>query len=188
MSDGRRDRRLDHTPDRQRHHSGGAASASADSCSARSAMRRQFSFLSGSSDWVSALASGAHDLTLPVLWATTTDAGGRFGGTASGFVNFASSLSGMLAPLSAAWLESVFGSFHAGLLCRGRDVRCWRGAVACYRSGKIAFIRRHPKTISTNTTPGRNWVRWQSGSLWLCCRSDPSRIMARICLWMWTTF
>ncbi len=60
-----------------------------------------------------ALASGAHDLTLPVLWATTTDTGGRFGGTASGFVNFASSLSGMLAPLSAAYLESAFGSFHA---------------------------------------------------------------------------
>jgi MFS family permease len=60
-----------------------------------------------------ALASGAHDLTLPVLWATTTDAGGRFGGTASGIVNLASSLSGVLAPLSAAWLESIFGSFHA---------------------------------------------------------------------------
>jgi ACS family glucarate transporter-like MFS transporter len=60
-----------------------------------------------------ALASGAHDLTLPVLWSTTTDAGGRFGGTASGFVNFASSLSGMLAPLTAAWLERAFGSFHA---------------------------------------------------------------------------
>lgn len=60
-----------------------------------------------------ALASGAHDLTLPVLWATTTDAGGRFGGTASGFVNFASSLSGMLAPLTAAALDRAFGSFHA---------------------------------------------------------------------------
>jgi len=60
-----------------------------------------------------ALASGAHDLTLPVLWATTTDVGGRFGGTASGFVNFASSLSGMVAPLSAALLERMFGSFHA---------------------------------------------------------------------------
>jgi catechol 2,3-dioxygenase-like lactoylglutathione lyase family enzyme len=35
-----------------------------------------------------ALANGAHDMILPVLWATTTDAGGRFGGTASGFVNF----------------------------------------------------------------------------------------------------
>jgi MFS family permease len=60
-----------------------------------------------------ALASGAHDLTLPVLWATTTDAGGRFGGTTAGFVNFASSLSGMVAPLTAAELERIFGSFHA---------------------------------------------------------------------------
>ena len=60
-----------------------------------------------------ALASGAHDTTLPVLWATTTDAGGRFGGTAAGFVNFASCLSGMLAPLTAALLERAFGSFHA---------------------------------------------------------------------------
>jgi len=60
-----------------------------------------------------ALASGAHDMTLPVLWATTTDVGGRFGGTASGLVNFASTLSCMLAPMSAALLERVFGSFHA---------------------------------------------------------------------------
>jgi MFS family permease len=59
------------------------------------------------------LASGAHDLTLPVLWATTTDAGGRFGGTAAGFVNLASSLAGMLAPLSAALFARAFGSFHA---------------------------------------------------------------------------
>jgi ACS family glucarate transporter-like MFS transporter len=60
-----------------------------------------------------ALASGAHDLTLPVLWATTTDAGGRFGGTAAGFVNFASSISGTLAPLTAAGLEHAFGSFRS---------------------------------------------------------------------------
>jgi MFS family permease len=60
-----------------------------------------------------ALASGAHDLTLPVVWATTTEVGGRFGGTAAGVVNFASSISGVLAPLTAAWLQSAFGSFHA---------------------------------------------------------------------------
>jgi MFS family permease len=59
------------------------------------------------------LASGAHDMILPVLWATCTDLGGRFGGTASGWVNLASSLSGMTAPLAAAWLAHVFGSFHA---------------------------------------------------------------------------
>lgn len=60
-----------------------------------------------------ALASGAHDLTLPVLWATCTDAGGKFGGTSSGFVNFASSVSGVTAPLAAAELERVFGSFNS---------------------------------------------------------------------------
>ena len=59
------------------------------------------------------LASGAHDLTLPVLWATCTDAGGRFGGTSSGFVNFASCISGVTAPLVAAQLAAVFGSFNA---------------------------------------------------------------------------
>jgi MFS family permease len=74
-----------------------------------------------------ALASGAHDLTLPVLWATTTDAGGRFGGTASGFVNLASSLSGMLAPLTAALLENLFGSFHAVFYAAGAMYVC--GAV-----------------------------------------------------------
>jgi MFS transporter, ACS family, glucarate transporter len=58
------------------------------------------------------LASGAHDLTLPVLWATCTDAGGKFGGTSSGFVNFASCISGVTAPLAAAQLAHVFGSFH----------------------------------------------------------------------------
>jgi MFS transporter, ACS family, glucarate transporter len=59
------------------------------------------------------LASGAHDLTLSVMWSTTTDAGGKFGGTAGGFINVGSSISGMLAPLTAATVESVFGSFSA---------------------------------------------------------------------------
>jgi MFS family permease len=59
------------------------------------------------------LASGAHDLTLPVLWATCTDAGGKFGGTSSGFVNFASCISGVTAPLVSAELAHVFGSFNA---------------------------------------------------------------------------
>lgn len=59
------------------------------------------------------LASGAHDLTLSVMWATTTDVGGRFGGTAGGFINVGSSISGMLAPLTAATVASAFGSFHA---------------------------------------------------------------------------
>jgi ACS family glucarate transporter-like MFS transporter len=59
------------------------------------------------------LASGAHDLTLSVMWSTTTDVGGRFGGTAGGFINVGSSISGMLAPLTAATVASMFGSFHA---------------------------------------------------------------------------
>ena len=82
-----------------------------------------------------ALASGAHDLTLPVLWATTTDAGGRFGGTAAGIVNFASSLSGMLAPLSAAWLQSVFGSFHAVFLA----------AATMYVGGAVLWLIIDPR-------------------------------------------
>jgi ACS family glucarate transporter-like MFS transporter len=86
------------------------------------------------------LASGAHDLTLPVLWATTTDAGGRFGGTASGFVNFASSLSGMLAPLSAAFLERLFGSFHA----------VFYAAAALYIFGAALWLIIDPrKSLST---------------------------------------
>lgn len=60
-----------------------------------------------------ALASGAHDMTLPVLWATCTDAGGKFGGSSAGFINFASSISGVTAPLAAAKLAETFGSFNA---------------------------------------------------------------------------
>lgn len=59
------------------------------------------------------LAAGAHDLVLPVLWATCTDIGGRFGGTASGWVNLSSAISGMTAPLLAAWLAQTFGSFQS---------------------------------------------------------------------------
>jgi MFS family permease len=82
-----------------------------------------------------ALASGAHDMTLPVLWATTTDAGGRFGGTAAGFVNFASSLSGTLAPMTAALLERTFGSFHAVFLA----------AAAMYLSGAACWLVIDPQ-------------------------------------------
>ena len=71
-----------------------------------------------------ALASGAHDLTLPVLWATTTDAGGRFGGTASGFVNFASSLSGMLAPLVCRAARTDVRVFSRRVFCRRCACTC----------------------------------------------------------------
>ena len=51
-----------------------------------------------------AVAQGSQDLTLPVAWATWVDVGGRFGGTATGFMNTASSISAMISPLAAAWL------------------------------------------------------------------------------------
>jgi len=86
------------------------------------------------------LASGAHDLTLPVLWATTTDAGGRFGGTASGFVNFASAIAGTLAPLTAAALEHAFGSFHAVFFA----------ASSMYLLGAVLWLFIDPrKTLET---------------------------------------
>jgi hypothetical protein len=89
-----------------------------------------------------ALASGAHDLTLPVLWATTTDAGGRFGGTASGVVNLASSLSGMTAPLAAAWLHSMFGSFHA----------VFYAAAAMYVAGAALWMIIDPQKKALHDT------------------------------------
>ncbi len=63
-----------------------------------------------------AFAQGAQDLTLPVAWATCVEIGGAFGGTATGFMNTASSLSAMISPVSAAWLAETFGSFHAMFL------------------------------------------------------------------------
>ncbi len=62
--------------------------------------------------WLS-FAQGAQDLTLPVAWATCVDFGGRYGGTATGVMNTASSLSAMISPISAAWLTQTFGSFNA---------------------------------------------------------------------------
>jgi ACS family glucarate transporter-like MFS transporter len=60
-----------------------------------------------------AVAQGSQDLTLPVAWATCVDVGGRFGGTATGFMNTASSISAMISPLAAALLQQAFGSFNA---------------------------------------------------------------------------
>ena len=60
-----------------------------------------------------AFAAGALDLAVPVAWATCADVGGRFGGTATGFMNTASSISAMVSPVSGAWLANTFGSFRA---------------------------------------------------------------------------
>ena len=60
-----------------------------------------------------AFAQGAQDLTLPVAWAVCVDVGHRYGGTATGFMNTASSASAMLSPITAVWLATRFGSFES---------------------------------------------------------------------------
>lgn len=45
-----------------------------------------------------AFAQGAQDLTVPVAWATCIDVSHRYGGTATGFMNTASSISAMIHP------------------------------------------------------------------------------------------
>jgi MFS family permease len=62
------------------------------------------------------IGSGAMDLAVPVAWAACLEVGGRFGGTTTGFMNSASSLSALLSPIAAAWLFDCFGSFHAMFL------------------------------------------------------------------------
>lgn len=59
-----------------------------------------------------AFGSATHDLTLPVAWSTCVDVGGKFGGTASGYMNLASSISGVLSPVAAPFLVRFFGTFH----------------------------------------------------------------------------
>jgi MFS family permease len=58
-------------------------------------------------------AAASMDMAVPVAWATCLEAGGRFGGTATGFMNTASSISAFISPLAAAWLFDRFGSFSA---------------------------------------------------------------------------
>ena len=78
-----------------------------------------------------ALASGIHDMTVPVAWATVVEVGGPYGGSASGFMNMASSFSGMLSATSAAWLAATFGTFHAMLAA----------AAATYFIGALIWLR-----------------------------------------------
>lgn len=81
-----------------------------------------------------AFASGAHDLTLPVAWATVTDVGREFGGTTSAFMNMASSFSAMLSSVAAAWLAAAFGTFHAMLAA----------AAVTYFLGALLWLRIDP--------------------------------------------
>jgi MFS family permease len=72
------------------------------------------SVYAGSAEWAIVglvLAAGLHDLTIPAAWATCVDIGGKFGGTASSYMNLASSVSGTFAPLAAAWLADITGTF-----------------------------------------------------------------------------
>ncbi len=62
--------------------------------------------------WLS-FAQGAQDLSLPVAWATCVEVGRRYGGSTTGFMNTASSLSAMISPLTAIWLQQRFGTFNA---------------------------------------------------------------------------
>ena len=77
---------------------------------------------------------GAHDLILPVTWATCVDIGGRYGGTASSIMNTGSSVSAMLCSGSAAWLAVKFGSFNAVLGV----------AAAAYIVGGLLWLRIDP--------------------------------------------
>ena len=84
-----------------------------------------------------AFASGAHDVTLPVSWATVTEVGGPFGGTTSAFMNMASSISAMLSATSAAWLAATFGTFHVMLAA----------AAGAYLLGAVIWLRIDPTRV-----------------------------------------
>ncbi len=81
-----------------------------------------------------AFAQGAHDLALPVAWATVVDVGGRYGGATSGFMNMASSVSAMFSAYSAAWLADTFGTFHTMLAA----------AAVTYLVGALLWMRIDP--------------------------------------------
>jgi nitrate/nitrite transporter NarK len=66
----------------------------------------------GSAVALFAMSQGALDLAVPVAWATCSSVGGRYGGTATGFMNSASSVSAFVSPISGAWLSQRYGSFR----------------------------------------------------------------------------
>jgi len=81
-----------------------------------------------------AFAQGAHDLALPVAWATVVEVGGRLGGATAGFMNMASSCSAMLSATAAPWLAATFGTFHAMLAA----------AAVTYFIGALLWLRIDP--------------------------------------------
>ena len=82
-----------------------------------------------------AFAQGAQDLTLPVAWAVCVDVGHRYGGTATGFMNTASSASAVISPISAALARRQVRLVRIDVL--GSDLRlsCRRAALVRNRSG-----------------------------------------------------
>lgn len=81
-----------------------------------------------------AFAQLAHDLALPVAWATVVEVGGRLGGATAGFMNMASSVSAMLSATAAPWLAATFGTFHAMLAA----------AAVSYLVGALLWLRIDP--------------------------------------------
>ncbi len=75
-------------------------------------------------------AQGSMDLAVPVAWAACLEVGGRYGGTATGFMNTASSISAFISPLAAAWLFDRFGSFSAMF---------WSAAIVYLLAGLLWF-------------------------------------------------
>ena len=59
-----------------------------------------------------AFAQGTLDLAMAASWATSVEIGGRFGAVTAAFMNTASCLSAAISPISAAWIQRTFGSFH----------------------------------------------------------------------------
>jgi nitrate/nitrite transporter NarK len=55
------------------------------------------------------LASALQDISLPCMWSVPVDIGGRFAGTVGGWMNAAGCVGGMLSPIVAAKVSSVFG-------------------------------------------------------------------------------
>jgi MFS family permease len=73
-------------------------------------------------------AAGSMDLAVPVAWTACLEASGRHGGTATGFMNTASSISAFISPLAAAWLFDQFGSFSAMF---------WSAAIVYFFAGLL---------------------------------------------------
>jgi hypothetical protein len=65
------------------------------------------------------LANFGMDLAVPVAWAGCLEAGGKFGGTATAFMNTGATISAFISPLAAAWMFTMFGSFQAMLMSAG---------------------------------------------------------------------